>query len=158
MRRLRTVREEERLTSGPGTYVRTLYRLKAPHRFAYETSLGARSIVIGKRQWTRTRGDPWQARPFGGASAFRTKEFFRWTPYARAARLLRVYGSAGGRIADVALMDSATPVWFRLQIELSTGRVLKDRMITKAHFMDRRYFAFNDPLAIEPPSRSVPTP
>jgi copper transport protein len=158
MRGLQSLKEEERLTSGPGTYVRTLYRLNAPHRFAYQTSVGGRSIVIGKRQWTRTLGDAWQVRQFGPARAFRTKDFFRWTPYARAARLLRVYGTAGGRIADVALMDPATPVWFRLHIELSTGRVLKDRMITKAHFMDRRYLAFNEPVEIEPPSRSVPTP
>jgi copper transport protein len=156
MRRLRTMREEERLTSGPGTFVRTRYRLKAPHRFSYETSSGARSIVIGKRQWTRTRGDPWQAQRFGGLSAFRTKGFFRWTPYARAARLLRVYASRGRRFAEVALFDPATPVWFRLQIELTTGRVLKDRMITKAHFMDRRYFAFNEPIEIVPPSAGVP--
>jgi copper transport protein len=154
MRKLRSLREEERLTSGPGSYVRTRYRLKAPHRFAYETSSGGRSIVIGKRQWTRTRGDPWQAQPSGGVSAFRTKNF-RWTPYARAARLLRVYG-ASPQIADVALFDPATPVWFRLQIDLSTGRVLKDRMVTKAHFMNRRYFAFNEPVEIKPPARSVP--
>jgi putative copper export protein len=158
MRSLHTVREDERLTSGPGTYVRTLYRLMAPDRFAYATSIGGRSIVIGKRQWTRTSGDPWRVQRFGGSSAFRTKDFFRWTPYARAARLLRAYGDARGRTADVALMDPATPVWFRLHIELSTGRVLKDRMITKAHFMNRRYFGFNEPLAIEPPPRSVPTP
>jgi copper transport protein len=156
MRSLRSLREDERLTSGPGTFVRTRFRLKAPHRFAYETSSGGSSIVIGKRQWTRTRGDPWQAQRSGSISAFRTRNFFRWTPYARAARLIGLYGSAGRRIADVALMDPATPVWFRIQIELSTGRVLKDRMITKAHFMDRRYFAFNEPLEIEPPSRSIP--
>jgi copper transport protein len=158
MRELRSVSEDERLTSGPGTYVRTLYRLKAPHSFSYETSLGARSIVIGKRQWTRTRRDAWRVASFGGSSAFRTRDFFRWTPYARAARLLDVYRRHGRRIADVALIDPSTPVWFRLQIELSTGWVLKDRMITKAHFMDRRYFAFNEPVEIEPPSRSVPTP
>lgn len=156
MRGLQTLREEERLTSGPGTYVRTRYRLKAPHRFAYQTSSGASSIVIGKRQWTRTRSDPWQARQFGALSAFRTRNFFRWTPYARAARLVGVYGSPAGRVADIALVDPATPVWFRLRIELSTGRVLKDRMITKAHFMNRRYFAFDEPIEIKPPSRSVP--
>jgi putative copper export protein len=156
MRGLQSLREEERLTSGPGSFVRTRYRLRAPHRFAYETSSGGRSIVIGKRQWTATAGEPWQAQQFGGLSAFRTKYFFRWTVYARAARLLDVYEKQGRRIADVTLMDPATPVWFRLQIELSTGRVLKDRMITKAHFMDRRYFAFNEPFEIKPPSLSVP--
>jgi hypothetical protein len=158
MRRLRTMRKEERLTSGPGTFVRTLFRMQAPHRFTYEASSGGRSIVIGRRQWTRTVGEAWQARPFGGSATFRTDGFFRWTPYARAARMLGVYSGPARRVADVALFDPATPVWYRLRIELSTERVLKDRMITKAHFMDRRYLAFNRPVDIQPPARSIATP
>jgi copper transport protein len=156
MRGLRSVREDERLTSGPGTNVRTLYRLRAPHRFAYRTSSGASSIVIGKRQWNRVAGEPWQAQPFGGITAFRTRGFFRWTVYARAARLLRTYEEARRRIAVVALMDPATPVWFRLYVDLSTNRVRADRMVTGAHFMNRRYFGFNAPVRVDPPRNSVP--
>jgi len=158
MRRLRTLQERERLTSGPGTFVRTLYRFRAPSRFAYRTSSGGHRIVIGKRQWTRTVGDPWQAQPLGGFAAFRIRDFFRWSVYAQAARLLTVRGGGGRRFAEVALMDRATPVWYRLTIDLATMRVLKDRMITKAHFMDRRYFGFNAPVRISPPARSVPAP
>jgi len=155
MRGLRSLEEEERLTSGPGTYVRTLYRLRAPDTFTYRTSSGARSIVIGKRQWDRVAGEPWQAGPFGGLSAFRTRNFFRWTVYARAARLLRIYQQSGRRMAELELMDPATPVWYRLYVDLSTDRVRADRMVTGAHFMDRRYFAFNSPVRIAPPERSV---
>jgi copper transport protein len=157
MRRLSSVVEDERLTSGPGTYVRTLYRLEAPDRFTYRTSSGAASIVIGKRQWDRVGHGPWQAGVFGGLSPFRTRGFFRWTPYARSTRLLGLRTVAGRRVAEVALMDQATPIWFRLLIDLQTKRVLRDRMITNAHFMSRRYLDFDAPLRIEPPARSFPS-
>ena len=152
MRRLSSVVEDERLTSGPGTYVRTLYRLKAPDRFTYRTSSGARSIVIGRRQWTRVRREPWQSGRFGGLTSFRTRDFFRWTPYARSARLLAIRRIGARRVAEVALMDQATPVWFRLFIDLRSYHVLRDRMVTSAHFMRRRYLNFNAPLRIEPPA------
>ena len=156
MRTLESLQERERLTSGPGTSVRTLYRFKAPNRFSYRTSSGAESIVIGRRQWTRTAGDPWRKGEFGGLKAARTRDFFRWTPYAQTARLLGVRRQNGRRVAEVALMDRATPVWFRLTIDLGNGRVLNDRMVTRAHFMARRYLAFNERIAITPPARAVP--
>jgi copper transport protein len=155
MRRLRSIREEEHLTSGPGTYVRTVYRLRSPDRFAYRTSSGAQSVVIAGGQWSRVRGQPWQASRFGGRGGLRTQSFFRWTPYARAARLLDISNS-GIPIASVALMDPATPVWYRLRIDLSTMRVVSDRMVTKAHFMTRRYYGFNEPLEIRRPANAIP--
>jgi hypothetical protein len=143
------------LTSGPGTYVRTVHRLQAPDAFTYRTSSGAASIVIGKREWNRVGGGPWQAGVFGGLTPFRTRDFFRWTPYARSTRLLGIREVEGRRVAEVALMDPATPVWFRLVIDLQTKRVLRDRMVTNAHFMSRAYRDFNRPVAIEPPAHSA---
>jgi hypothetical protein len=48
-------------------------------------------------------------------------------------------------------MGPATPVWARVLVDERTGRVLRERMVTKAHFMRSRYFAFNRPLSIEAP-------
>ena len=158
MRTLQSLREHEQLTSGPGTYVGTVYRLEAPNRFSYRTSTGAQSIVIGKRQWTRTAGDPWMKGEFGGATAFRTRDFFRWTPYTQTARLLDVRREGRRRLAEIALMDRATPVWFRLTIDLAVGRVLRDRMVTRAHFMDRQYVAVNEGADIRPPGQDVRAP
>jgi hypothetical protein len=39
MRDLRSVREVEEVTSGPGSYGRTVYRLRAPDRMTYLTPL-----------------------------------------------------------------------------------------------------------------------
>ncbi|MGH6942758.1 MAG: CopD family protein, partial [Geminicoccaceae bacterium] len=155
MRRAQSIREEERLTSGPGTFARTIFTLRAPDRFAYRTSSGAASVVIGRRQWTRVTGSAWRRSAFGGSTPFRTRDFFRWTPYARTARLLSLRGVHGRRIAEVALMDPATPVWFRLRIDLATKWIDADRMITGAHFMRRRYVALRPPVEIRPPKSSV---
>lgn len=146
MRRLRTVRMNESVTSGLGLTVRTRYRFVAPDRMAYRTSGGGRYVAIGSAAYTQIGGGRYQKGQFG-AGSFRLRAFFRWTPYGRSVRWLR----SSGRTVQVALFDSATPVWFRLTINRRTKRVLRERMIAKAHFMNRRYFAFDRPLAIRAP-------
>lgn len=153
MRALRSVRERETVTSGPGTFVVTRYALRAPDRFAYVTSSGAESRVAGTRQWSRSGSLPWQRGRFGGGGpGFRTRSWFRWTPYAQSAQLLGIRAGGGRRLARVALMDHGTPVWFRLTIDLRTMRVLRVRMIARAHFMRQRFFDFDEPVRIEPPA------
>jgi copper transport protein len=150
---LESLREVEAVTSGPGSFARTDYRLRAPDRFAYVTNLGTESVVIGKRQWLRPRGAQWRgARYAGGGPGFSTRGWFRWTPYAQQVRLLGVSTERGGRIAELALMDPGTPVWLRLTVDLATMRVTRERMIAQAHYVTRRYFAFNDPVTIRVPA------
>jgi hypothetical protein len=79
------------------------------------------------------------------------RTWFRWTPYARAVRLLALERRGARRIAKLALMDEATPVWYRVRIDLATMRIPWARMIADAHFMTRRYYAFNRPVRIRPP-------
>ena len=57
----------------------------------------------------------------------------------------------GRRTARLALMDPDTPVWFRLTVDLDTFRVSAVRMIADGHFMSQRFYAFNQPLQIQPP-------
>lgn len=147
MRSLRSVREVEEVTSGPRSYGRTNYRLRAPDRMRYVTDRRAQSVIVGARQWFRSADTPWTRRPYGSGIAFSTRRWFRWTVYATAVRILR----RGRGIAELALMDPATPVWTRLVIEERTGRVLRERMLTKAHFMHSRYFGFDQPVSIEAP-------
>lgn len=158
MRALDSLREDERLTSGPGAHVRTRYRLRAPGRMAYETSTGARGVVVGTREWLRSRGEPWEERRFGAGEPFRITDLLRWSPYASAVRLLAIERDRRRRVAEIATMNSAAPpLWFRLRIELESMRVLSDRMTTPAHFMSRRYFAYDRPLSIRPPARGEAT-
>jgi copper transport protein len=149
MARLRSLRQVETVTSGPGSFARTVYRLRAPNRFAYKTNLGSASVVVDRRQWLQTPETGWRlGRYAGGGPPFRTRSWFRWTPYAQAVRLVR----AGPRGAELALMDPGTPVWLRLTVDLRTMRTLRDRMIAPAHYMSRRYLA-DAPVVIRPPTR-----
>jgi len=151
MRSLRSVREVEEVTSGPGSYARTTYRLRAPNRLALKTNGGVQTVIAGKRQWSRVDGGPWRVNSYGGGLAFRTRTWFRWTTYGRAVRLLGVRRVGGRRLAELALMDEGTPVWFRLTVDLATGRVLAETTATKAHFNRARYDHFNRPTTIALP-------
>lgn len=156
MSRLQSVREDETVTSGPGSFVSTRYRLRAPDRFAFDTNAGTGSIAIGKRQWLRTAGQRWRRQSFKSSGpGFRTRSWFRWTSYARAVRLLETSGRDGRRRATLAVMDEATPVWHRLDIDLGTMRVLRSRMIAEGHFMNQRLHDFNRPLVINPPPEAA---
>lgn len=153
MRGLDTVHQYERIDSGPGAFVVTRYRLQAPDRFTYTIEgPGNRSIVVGDRQWLKP-GDltKWELRKFGAGLPFRTRRWFRWTPYARSVRLLAIHRRDGRRIAELALTDHATPLWYRLWVDLSTMHVTRARMIAGGHFMSHRFRGFNEPLSIRPP-------
>jgi copper transport protein len=151
MRALRSVRQVEQVTSGPGSYARTDYRLRAPNRMAFVTSARARTVIVGERQWFRSADSPWMRSSYGSGIPFSLARWFRWTTYATTVRLLRRGLDHGRPVTELALMDPATPVWVRLVVDERTGRVLRERMVTKAHFTSMRYFAFNRPLAIEAP-------
>jgi len=155
MRALSSVRERETVTSGPGTFALTRYRLRAPDRMAFTTGRGVEAVFIGRRQWLRTAGEPFRQRP-PGAAPFRTREWFRWTPYARTVALLERRRERGGIIAEVALSDPATPVWSRLEIEEATGRVLRERLVAPARFVARRFEGFSAPVRIEAPREVAP--
>jgi hypothetical protein len=151
MRRLRSVHEIEEVTSGPGSYGRVVYRLRAPDRMTYRTSSGSEVVVIGRREWLRTRDMDWDEDAYGGGLTFRTRTWFRWTTYGRSVQLLGTRHQNGRRVAELALMDEGTPVWLRLTVDLATQRVLVARMAATAHFMRTRYQRFNRPVHIAKP-------
>jgi hypothetical protein len=150
MRHLRSVRQLETVTSGPGSFARVAYDLRAPDRLAYRTSGGEHSVVVGPRQWIRVGSGPWMKSLYAGGP-FRTRSWFRWSPYAVAIRLLGVTRQRGRRVAELALMDPGTPAWLRLRVDLGSWRVLDDRLVTKGHFWVQRYIRFDQPLSIRPP-------
>lgn len=151
MRGLQTARQLEEVTSGPGSYARTDYRLVAPDRMAFRTDRGAQGIIVGDRQWRRVQPLAWKSSEYGSGLPFATRRWFRWSTYGRTVRLLREDRRNGMRVAELALFDEGTPVWFRLTVDLATARVLREQMTTKGHFMTTRYYAFNQPLTVTSP-------
>ena len=151
MRRLRSVREHEKVTSGPGSFAGTVYTLRAPDRMRFVTNLGAATVSIGKRRWARTGDSPWVRVASESGSAFSVRRWFRWTTYARSVQILDRRRERDRWVTELALMDPATPVWFRLVVDDRTGRVLRERMTARAHFMRARYEAFNADLTVKAP-------
>ncbi len=151
MRKLASVRQREEVSSGPGSYARTDYRLRAPDRMALETDQGVQTVIAGERRWFRTRGAPWQRTSYGSGIRFSLRRWFRWTTYARAVRLLGRRREGGRTVAELALMDPSTPVWLRLVIDERTRHVLRDDTVTKAHSLTTRYFGFGRRTRIELP-------
>lgn len=147
MRGMRSLRQEETVTSGPGSYARTDYRLRAPDRMAFRTNNRAESVILGRQRWFRSADTGWRHSRSGAGESFSTRRWFRWTTYARDVRVLR----RDRRVAEIAFMDPTTPVWFRLVIDRRTGRVLEERMTTPGHFMTTRYRGFNQRVRIEVP-------
>lgn len=144
MRRLRAVRQVERISSGPGSFARTVYTLEAPDRMRFRTDRGVETITIGERQWTRTAELPWSSGDHGSGIPFAVRRWFRWSTYATAAKVLSRRSVDGRPVTELALMDPATPVWFRVVVDDRTGRVLREQMTARAHFMQTSYDRFND--------------
>jgi hypothetical protein len=166
MRRLRSVREVERVNSVPGLYAITTYALRAPNRFSYTNALlkpGARhpvvegkSVVIGQSQWQRQGRLGWRRGSYGAGLPFRTHSWFTWTTNGVAVRLLSTGREQGRPTAVVGLMDPGTPAWWRLHIDLRTLRVTHSRLIATAHFMTQRFYDFNAPVDIRAPRTTRP--
>ncbi len=152
MRGLRSVREAERVTSGPGTLALTSYRLRAPDRLAWSTDGGVRSVQIGARQWLALPGQPFARRDdLDAGVAFTTASWFSWTPYAESVQLLGQSGHGRRAVSELAVMDPGTPVWIRLSIEPATGRVLREQLVARSRRVTHRFFAFDAPVTIVPP-------
>jgi copper transport protein len=155
MRGLRSIRQVEDVTSGPGTFARTTYRLRAPDRLAYLTDRGVQGVTVGARQFVRVPGGTWQETPTAAGVPFRTASWFRFTPYATAVRLLAERAAGGRRIAELALMDPGTPVWTQLTVDEGSGRVLRDALVLPARFVTHRNAGFDAPTAIATPKGAV---
>ena len=82
------------------------------------------------------------ARLLRGRDARLYRQVFRWGRFAATARWLGTESRRGRRAVRLAVLDPGAPTWFRLLVDVRTGRVLMERLITTAHFIDRRYSEF----------------
>jgi copper transport protein len=156
----------ERLAAGPGAANNTTYELQAPDRFGYQLSRAGRpianTIIIGTKQWSRNRGRrQWLLSSYGGGSQpFSAASYLTWwTDNATQPRLLELYRRGSTRIAEVATLSAIQglgPVWLRLRLDLTHGRLLHLRMITAGHFMTQIWTAPKQPQRIQaPPAGTV---
>lgn len=149
MRALPSLRETERVTSGPGTGAVTRYRLRAPDRLAFATDQGVAAVRVGTGEWLRVPGGSWRRRESAGR--FSTRAWWRWTPYAQTVQLIGRRPEGGRAITEIALMDPTTPVWIRLWIDARSGRVGRERMVSRARLTTSRFWDVGGDVEIRAP-------
>lgn len=161
MRRLRSVREIEQVSSVPGVYARSDYRLQSPDRLAYESyvvrppapaQLEDESVVIGATTWTRAPGARWQREQASGTLPFATEAWFTWSTFAQATRLIGIRVVHGRRLATIVLMDPGVPAWWTLTIDLARSHILNGALMTPGHFEYESFDHFNDVAPIHAPA------
>lgn len=156
MQALPGVSVEETLTSGPpGEIEKIDYRLGAPDRMAYSVNTGARVIIVKGKEWSSTPGHGWQSSVYGGGggSTFNTSNWYDWGQYDQSIQLLDERDTGGRVTADLALMSPALPVWFRLHLDVGSGRVSRVGMVAGGHFMSDSYSQYGMAQRIVPPGR-----
>lgn len=155
MHELASYRLDETLSSGRAV-VNARYEFVAPDEMTQEvTSSGTRSEVVwiaGARYLKPSPQAPWEVERGGPRPTVPSFvwDFFR--PFLDA----RVLGSArvdGVPTTIVAFFGDGggLPVWFRLWID-GPGLVHRAEMRAPGHFMDHRYYDFDAPIRIAPPS------
>ena len=134
----------DRLSSGPGHTLRTLWKEQAPDRLSYVIDGGAAGIVIGDRRWDRDApGARWVASP---------QQPLRLPAVPWTTQITNFHILAAGRTGwTVAFLDRSTPAWFRARIDRRTGRLESFGMIAAAHFMADEYLSYDGKVVIRPP-------
>ena len=158
MRARATMRQVETVQSIRGGPAKVEFRFQAPDRVGYRNEAGSEVVMIGRRQWFRNPGTPWQSQRMPPTLANRPEGRFRWTVYAPSARLLAIESEGGRRTADLAFLDHGYPVWYRLRMDLATGRVRRASLLTPANRIEDRYSGFDTSIEIEPPPAALPAP
>jgi hypothetical protein len=149
-RALRTLVDHDRLSSGPGNTIHTLWRFQAPYRLTYRITNGPEAVVIGARRWDKLPGHTWQ----GSEQDPIRQPIPLWVAVSNAHLL----GSAvlhRRRVWEVSFFDPQIHAWFTLWVDQATTRTLELRMIAQAHFMHEVYGPFNRPLRIVPPTKAA---
>lgn len=149
MHELRTYRLEETLSSGRAR-IRSTYEFQAPDRMRIELDTGLRNVTLGGTRYLREGPD---ARWEKGDALPPRVPFFIWDTAREVSP--RIVGK--GRVEGVSTTilsfygpSGRIPIWYRLWVD-GEGLVRRAEMRAQGHFMDHRYFAFDDPFTIEPP-------
>jgi len=140
--------------------IHSSYAFATPHRMWLRTWLSGRprdTLWLGSSVYTRSD-------PSGDWSAPRPTDpvpvpYVAWQPFAPFVDASTVGTATLGRV-PVSLVsffgghgDDPEPVWFTLWVDRTTDRVLRSQMWAPGHFMDDRYYAFDQPVDLPRPPR-----
>ena len=108
--------------------------------------------IGGTRYLRELPGSTWQVTSGGGAPSIPTFIWDSFSPFIDVRSIGQQ--TVDGVRTDVLLFfggDASLPVWFRLWVD-PNGLVRKADMRTEGHFMDDRFYDFDAPIAIRPPT------
>jgi hypothetical protein len=147
-RSLRTLVDHDRLSSGPGATIDTVWQFQAPYRLTYRIRNGPQAVAIGGRRWDKVVGGGWQES---------TQDPIRQPiPLWQSVSDAHLLGSAivrGKPTSEIGFFDPRIPAWFTIWVEKATMRTLQLTMTAKAHFMHEVYGPFDSRLRIVPPRK-----
>jgi hypothetical protein len=135
--------------------LRATYSFQAPDRLRIRLSTGAETVIVGDTRYRRDRpAEPWRR----DSAVSPDVPSFIWDGPFRAARLVRTEGEGKPSLQVLSFLServSGTPIWFRLWVDRE-GLARRAEMRALGHFMDHRYYAFDQPIDIRPPEQFRP--
>jgi hypothetical protein len=147
-RSLHSLTFRERLASDARHVSRSMWRVEAPNRVAYEVQGGWAGVIVGARRWDRKPGGgDWVA----SAQTPLTQPEPPWTS-VRDAHVIGVGTMNGRPTCRITFWDPGSHAWFDVRLDRTTLRTLATDMVATAHFMHDVYSAFDVTPSIEPPS------
>ena len=154
---LSSYRLDESLTSGLGTAIQTNYAFAIPNSFESRAINSGKTfgiVWIGDTRWLRKPNGTWEVEQ--GAPAPPVPSYI-WD-YFKPYRDVRIIGSEtveGVPTTEIAFAGGQQdlPVWFKLWVD-TQGLVHRAEMRAPGHFMDHRYYDFDTPITISPPTNS----
>lgn len=128
-----------------------------PPAYSYRAPGGAESVVVGDRRWLRRPGEGWETGP--GAPPVPPAEWGADYAGAIGARLGGEETVDGERcqIVTFAVPERTEPrrlaaAWYAWWVGVESGRLRREAMVSRNHYMVRAYADFDVPLAIAPPA------
>ena len=135
--------------------VRSAYSYARPHQMWLRTWYGdgvQQTLWVGSSVYVRPGPTgPWRLKSTGTLALV---PYYPWDPFEPFidARILRTGTVAGRPVTLISLFgghgSDPDGVWFTLYVDRKTGRVLRSQMWATNHFMNDRYYAFNQPAGI----------
>ncbi len=154
---LHSLRWTQRLSGGTGTAVTGTFMVRdastgEPAAIA-TTSREIETVQIGDRRWQREPGGSWIETLPGSI----TPPAEWGSTYAGATGFhLGITQEMNGELAQVVTFyvpgsERYVPAWYAWWIGQSSGRVLREAMVSRLHYMLYDYSGFNEPLPITAP-------
>ena len=147
-RRLKTLVDHDRLSSGPGATIHTVWQFQALYRYTYVIRNGPQAVSIGTRRWDRLPGQRWQE---SQQDPIR-QPIPLWQGVSNA-HLLGTSTLRGRPVVRASFFDPQLHAWFTIVVDQAAMHTLDLHMTATAHFMHEVYGPFDSRLRIVPPRK-----